>query len=147
MRVLVQRVSQARVVIDKNEVACIGLGMLLLVAVAKEDQEADAQLLAKKIVGLRIFPDAQGKMNLSILEVCGAILSVPQFTLYADTNRGHRPGFDQAAEPSKAIVLWNKLNQLIADNGVCVSQGVFGATMDVQLTNNGPVTLWLDSKF
>ncbi len=146
MRILVQRVKQARVVVDKNEVACIGPGMLLLVGVAKDDNEKDAVLLAKKIVFLRIFEDNEEKMNLNILQVQGAILSVPQFTLYADTSRGHRPGFDQAAEPSKAIVLWNKLNQLIADNGVCVSQGVFGATMDVQLTNDGPVTLWLDSK-
>lgn len=147
MRVLVQRVTRAQVVVAEKEVASIASGLLILVGVSKDDDEKDAALLAKKIVFLRIFEDNEEKMNLDILQVQGAILSVPQFTLYADTSRGHRPGFDQAAEPSKAIVLWNKLNQLIADNGVCVSQGIFGATMDVQLTNDGPVTLWLDSKF
>ena len=146
MRILVQRVKQASVVVDEKEVASIGQGLLLLVGVAKNDNEKDTSLLAKKVVALRIFKDEQEKMNLNILQVQGAVLSVPQFTLYADTSRGHRPGFDLAAEPSKAMVLWDQLNQLIADNGVCVAKGVFGASMDVHLTNDGPVTLWLDSR-
>ena len=147
MRVLVQRVKQARVVVEGKEVARIGQGLLLLVGVGRDDQEADAVRLAKKICLLRIFQDAQGKMNLDIPQIGGAVLSVPQFTLYADVTSGNRPGFEQAAEPSMAKVLWDKLNQSIADNGVCVSRGIFGATMEVQLTNDGPVTLWFDSKF
>ena len=146
MRVLIQRVKMAKVMVEEKVAASIGQGLLLLVGVAKDDEEKDVKFLAQKIVQLRIFEDEQKKMNLNILQVKGQILSVPQFTLYADTTKGHRPGFDKAAEPKKAIELWQKFDQSLKDLDVFVAEGVFGAHMEVELVNDGPVTLGLDSK-
>ncbi|MBI5740755.1 MAG: D-tyrosyl-tRNA(Tyr) deacylase [Nitrospirae bacterium] len=145
MRILIQRVKRAKVLVNGQTVAEIGKGLLLLVGVGKEDTEADAARLARKVVGLRIFEDADGKMNLDIKQDGGVILSVSQFTLYADTKKGNRPGFDQSAGPDTARDFYLMLNNLLRIQGVDVREGTFGAHMEVELVNDGPVTIWLDS--
>jgi D-tyrosyl-tRNA(Tyr) deacylase len=146
MRILVQRVKNANVVIDGRQVAEIDRGLLLLVGIGKDDSIEDIEYLCKKVSNLRIFEDEQGKMNLNVKQVEGQILSVSQFTLYADTKRGNRPGFDQSAKPEIAKEYWNRFNELLRANNVIVKEGIFGARMEIGLTNDGPVTIWLDSK-
>ena len=146
MRVLVQRVESADVIVDGKMVAVTGEGMLLLVAISKDDTIEDIERLAKKVINLRIFEDENGKMNLSIKQAEGEVLSVSQFTLYADTKKGNRPGFDQAADPELANEYWKKFNSILRDNGLKVEEGIFAADMQVGLVNDGPVTIMLDSK-
>lgn len=146
MRIVIQRVKCARVLVGGRSVAEIERGLLLLVGVARDDGEKDIERLSKKVVNLRIFEDEHGKMNLNVKQVNGSILSVPQFTLYADTKKGNRPGFDLSAGPEMAEEYWKKFNALLRDNGINVKQGVFGSHMEVELVNDGPVTILLDSK-
>lgn len=143
---LVQRVKSAKVTVEGRDVAEINTGLLLFVGVGRDDSEEDIKRLCQKVINLRIFEDENGKMNLNIKQVNGEVLSVPQFTLYADTRKGNRPGFDLSAEPDKAKDYWNRFNELLRENDVIVEQGIFGAHMEVELINDGPVTIWLDSK-
>ena len=145
MRALVQRVSQARVDVDERVIGEIGYGFLILVCAVDGDSEADAELLAQKIVKLRILRDDQGKMNRSILDAGGEALVVSQFTLAADLNRGNRPGFSHAAAPDVGRELYENFCRLLAEEGVAVETGEFGAEMAVSLVNDGPVTIWMDS--
>lgn len=146
MRVLIQRVKSAKVVVDGHNVAEIKKGLLLLVGVGKEDRAGDIENMAKKVVNLRIFEDEHGKMNLNVKQVNGKILSVPQFTLYANTQKGNRPGFELSAEPRIAQEYWNRFNGLLREDNIEVKEGVFGAHMEVELINDGPLTIWLDSR-
>jgi D-aminoacyl-tRNA deacylase len=146
MRVVVQRSKDARVIVDGSIVGEIKKGFVLLVGVTHEDQAEDAAFLAEKIVNLRIFEDANGKMNDSLIDVGGDILSVSQFTLYGDCRKGRRPNFMEAAKPDHALAIYEAFNQLLREKGVKVETGEFGAMMDVELTNDGPVTLILESK-
>lgn len=145
MRAVVQRVAEASVSVDGRRVAAIGRGFLVLVGVGRDDDEARARHLATKVVGLRVFEDAAGKMNLGLQEVGGAVLCVSQFTLYGDARRGRRPSFAAAAEPEVARVLHDAFCDEIAARGIPCERGVFGAHMAVALCNDGPVTLVLDS--
>lgn len=140
MRALVQRVSEASVTVDGNEVSRIGAGMLVLLGVRRGDTEADADRIAAKLLALRIFEDAEGKMNLNAADAGGEILCVSQFTLYADTRKGNRPGFVDAAPPQEAEPLYERVREALGAQG-----GVFGARMAVALTNDGPVTVLLES--
>lgn len=146
MRILIQRVKRAKVSVEGRTAAEIGQGLLIFLGVAKDDERKDIEQLSKKLANLRIFGDEQAKMNLNIKEVNGCILSVPQFTLYADTRKGNRPGFDMSAEPQTAKTYWEEFNKILKDNGIDVRTGIFGAHMDVELVNDGPVTIWLDSR-
>lgn len=145
MRVVLQRVKEASVSVDGEVQATIGAGFLLLVGIGPEDTADDLAYICRKVVNMRIFSDDQGKMNLSIQDVGGAILSVSQFTLFAQTKKGNRPAFTGAAQPDLAKSLYEDFNQLLADF-VPVETGVFGADMQVALVNDGPVTILLDSK-
>ncbi len=146
MRILIQRVKSAKVVVEGRNVAEIGKGLLVLIGIGKDDGTEDMEYLCKKVSNLRVFEDEQGRMNLNISQVNGKILSVPQFTLYANTKKGNRPGFDQSAEPALAKEYWGIFNNLLRANGIAVAEGIFGAHMEVELINDGPVTIWLDSK-
>jgi D-tyrosyl-tRNA(Tyr) deacylase len=146
MRAVIQRVSTARVVIEGQEYSRIGHGILVLLGVEKEDTVEDAQMLARRIVELRIFEDEAGKMNRSIAETGGQILAVSQFTLLGDCRRGRRPAFDPAAPPEIARTLYERFVQEVAGLGIPVATGMFQAMMDVELTNQGPVTFILDSR-
>jgi D-tyrosyl-tRNA(Tyr) deacylase len=146
MRVVLQRVTAAAVAVDGQEVARIGPGYLLLVGVGHDDDEDDAGQLAAKIVGLRIFRDAEGKTNLDLATVGGEALVVSQFTLFADTRKGRRPSFVQAAEPGRAAELVERLAVSLEAGGVKVGRGVFGAEMAITLENDGPFTLVLDTR-
>ena len=145
MRAVVQRVSQARVDVDHETVGAIEQGLLVLLGVQAPDTERDADYLAAKIVSLRIFNDAQGKMNLDLQQVRGGVLVVSQFTLYGDARKGRRPSFVQAAPPEQAEYLYEHFLEATARHAVPVAHGVFGAHMQVHLVNDGPVTLLLDS--
>ena len=145
MRLVIQRVSRARVVVGDRAVGAIAGGVLVLVGVGKGDSPEAAMQLAQKTAELRIFNDSQGKMNLSLLESGGAALVVSQFTLYADARRGRRPGFDRAAPPEEADVLYREYVRCLEALGVTVKTGTFGAHMEVELVNDGPVTILLDS--
>jgi D-tyrosyl-tRNA(Tyr) deacylase len=142
---LIQRVSNAAVHIDGTEVAAIGTGILALIGVERGDGEAEAQRLAERVLAYRIFADAQGKMNLSLKDVGGELLAVPQFTLAADTNSGLRPSFSSAAAPADGELLFVKFTEKAAE-AVHVATGRFGADMKVSLVNDGPVTFWLQVK-
>lgn len=146
MRAVVQRVVRAGVTVDGEEVAQIGHGYAVLLAVSTDDTEADAKTLAEKIAHLRIFDDEQGKLNRSILDVGGAVLSISQFTLYGDTSGGRRPSFIKAAPPERAEALYEAFNQHLRGLGVRVETGRFRATMVVDIQNHGPVTLILDTR-
>ena len=145
MRVLLQRVTEASVTVDGTTVATIGAGFVALVGVTATDNTHIAEQMAAKIANLRVFEDAEGKMNLSALDRHVSVLVVSQFTLYADVRKGRRPSFVQAAPPEQARPLVDHLAQAIRSLGLRVETGVFGAHMAVQLTNDGPVTIWLDS--
>jgi D-tyrosyl-tRNA(Tyr) deacylase len=145
MRAVVQRVAKAKVTVDGKIAGEIGLGLLVLLGVAQCDTEQDADYLAEKIAGLRVFEDADGKMNLAVAEVSGAVLAVSQFTLYGDVRRGKRPSFDAAARPELAKKLYGYFCTRIRALGLRCDEGVFRAMMDVELLNSGPVTILLDS--
>lgn len=147
MRVVVQRCSRAEVRIDGVSVGKIGKGFMLLVGVTDGDTRAEADLLAKKIAQLRVFEDAEGKMNLALHEVNGAILSISQFTLYADCRKGNRPSFIRAARPETASPLYDYFNETLRTTyGLQVETGRFGADMKVDFINDGPVTILLDTE-
>lgn len=146
MRVVVQRSKNAKVTVNGEITGQISKGLVLLVGVTHQDTEEDAAFLADKIVNLRIFEDDAGKMNLSLLDVGGEILSVSQFTLYGDCRKGRRPNFMEAARPDQATLLYDRLNGLLREKGIKVETGIFGAMMDVELINDGPVTLIVESK-
>lgn len=145
MKFVIQRVTEAAVRIDGETVGSIGKGYLVLVGIASGDNEAIADKMIKKMVGLRIFDDENGKTNLSLSSVNGELLLVSQFTLYADTRHGNRPGFTNAAKPDQAIPLYEYLIQKAKESVPVVEQGVFGADMKVSLVNDGPFTIVLDS--
>ena len=144
MRLLIQRVSEASVSVAGEVVGRIGAGMLILVGVGQQDGEAEAQWLANKCAGLRIFEDREGKTNLSLIDVDGAALVVSQFTLYADTRKGRRPSFIRAALLEQAEPLVRNFAERLANHGVPVEHGRFGADMQVALVNEGPVTIWIE---
>jgi D-tyrosyl-tRNA(Tyr) deacylase len=146
VRAVIQRVAAARVIIDGQEYSRIGPGLLVLVGVEKEDTAEDAAMLARRIVELRIFEDDAGKMNRSVTETGGQILAVSQFTLLGDCRKGRRPSFDPAAPPDVARELYQKFVDEIRALGPPIETGVFQAMMDVELTNQGPVTFILDSR-
>lgn len=145
MRALIQRVTEARVTVEAEIVGTIGAGYLVLLGVAQEDTPAEATQLAEKIANLRLFSDEAGKFNYSLLDVGGAALVVSQFTLFADTRKGRRPSFVQAAAPELAIPLIDHFCATLRSQGIAVSTGRFGAMMQVYLVNDGPVTVWLDT--
>ncbi len=145
MRVVLQRVSRARVTVEGRVTGEIGVGLLLLVGFTEGDDEAGLDWMADKIAGLRVFNDAEGKMNLSLGDVGGGLLVVSQFTLYGDTRKGRRPSFVHAAPPPVAIPLYERFLEVLARrSGTLVQSGEFGAMMDVELVNDGPVTLVLE---
>ncbi|WP_026572339.1 D-aminoacyl-tRNA deacylase [Bacillus sp. UNC438CL73TsuS30] len=146
MRVVVQRSKKAKVTVNGEITGQINSGLVLLVGVTHDDTDEDAAYLADKVANLRIFEDDAEKMNLSLLDVGGEILSVSQFTLYGDCRNGRRPSFVNAARPEQAIGLYETFNRLLRDKGIHVETGRFGAMMEVELTNDGPVTLIVDSK-
>jgi D-tyrosyl-tRNA(Tyr) deacylase len=146
MRVLLQRVREARVLVDGRTVGSIGLGLLALVGIGRHDAATDIDRMASRVLRLRVFDDDEGRMNRDVLSVGGQILSVSQFTLYADTAKGRRPSFSRAAPAEAAEPLWERFNQALAAGGASVEVGVFGAEMAVELVNWGPVTIWLDSR-
>ena len=145
MRALIQRVSHAGVSVEGRVVGAIERGLLVLLGIGQRDGEAQVKMLVEKIVHLRIFEDEAGKMNCSLLDIHGEMLVVSQFTLYADVRRGRRPGFTDAAAPSLAEPLCERFKETAASHGLTVAGGVFGAHMAVELVNDGPVTIWLDS--
>ena len=146
MRVVIQRCKRARVTVEGKVTGEIGPGLMVLVGVTHEDTEKDAKFLADKVAGLRIFEDEDGKMNRSVTDAGGSVLSVSQFTLYGDARKGRRPSFIAAAGPEQAEGLYETFNALVRANGLEVQTGVFGADMDVELVNAGPVTILLDSR-
>ncbi|SRR6266571_119426 len=146
MRALIQRVSRASVTVDEQVVGEIDRGLLVLLGVGLGDSETQVKTVADKIAHLRIFEDDEGKMNRSLLEVGGQVLVVSQFTLYADVRRGRRPSFTNAAPPLLAEPLVERFKAAIAAYGLTVSDGIFGAMMQVELCNDGPVTIWMDSE-
>ena len=145
MKIVLQRSANASVEVDGNVTGSIEKGYVLLVGITHTDTEEDATYMARKIANLRLWEDEEGKMNKSILEVGGAILSVSQFTLYGDTKKGRRPSFIEAARPEQAEPLWELLNKKLKDEELHVETGVFGAMMDVKLVNDGPVTIILET--
>jgi D-aminoacyl-tRNA deacylase len=146
MRVVLQRSGPASVKVDGEVTGSIERGYVLLVGITHDDTVEDAKYIAGKVANLRLWEDGEGKMNHSILEVGGNILSVSQFTLYANTSKGRRPSYIDAARPDQANVLWNTFNELLEQEGLEVETGIFGAMMDVNLVNDGPVTIIIDSK-
>jgi len=146
MRAVIQRVSKAKVSVDGRVVSSISKGLLVLLGVSGDDTEADVQYLADKTINLRIFEDSEGKMNLSVNDIDGEILVISQFTLYGDCRKGRRPSFTDAARPEKAIPLYESYIKSLTNMGRNPKTGVFQALMDVELINDGPVTILLDSK-
>ena len=146
MRAVIQRVSHAKVVVDDNTVGQIGKGFMILLGVHEQDTQTDVDYLVGKISKLRVFEDDQQKMNRSIIDVGGEILSISQFTLFADTKKGNRPSFVQAAKPDTAIPLYEAFNEGLRQAGIPVETGIFGADMKCHLVNDGPVTIIIDSQ-
>ena len=146
MRAVVQRVSSASVTVDGAVVGEIERGFLILLGITHDDSEAEAVYLAHKIAGLRLFEDADGKLNLSLTEIGGSALVVSQFTLYGNARKGRRPSFIHAARPEQANPLYARFCELVAQEEIPVQRGVFQAEMQVALVNDGPVTLWLDTQ-
>ncbi|MFC4356047.1 D-aminoacyl-tRNA deacylase [Chryseomicrobium palamuruense] len=144
MRIVLQRAKAAQVTVSGELTGAISHGYVLLVGVTHEDTTAQADWLAEKVAGIRLFEDDEGKMNRSIADVSGQILSVSQFTLYADSRKGRRPSFIEAARPEMAEPLWLYFNDRLRALGLTVETGIFGAMMDVQFTNDGPVTIMLE---
>jgi len=145
MRLLIQRVREARVTIAGSIHSAISAGLLVLVGIGRFDTIAEADYLVEKLLGLRIFPDEEGKMNRSVSDAGGSLLIVSQFTLYGDCRRGKRPSFDQAAPPDQAMKLYEHFVQAARRSSVPVETGVFQATMQIHLINDGPVTIWMDT--
>lgn len=144
MRVLLQRVSSGKVTVDDQVIAQIGKGLVILLGIGHADGEEQAAFLAEKVANLRIFEDEGGKTNLSVLEVGGEAIVVSQFTLYADTRKGRRPSFTDAALPGQAAPLVERFAELLRAHGIPVQTGQFGAHMQVEINNDGPVTIWLE---
>jgi D-tyrosyl-tRNA(Tyr) deacylase len=145
MRAVIQRVLQAQVKVNRELVGQIDKGLLVYLSVGKDDAAKDAEFMAEKLVNLRIFADDAGKMNRSVLDIGGSILIVSNFTLHGDCRKGRRPSFDAAAEPESAKKLYERVAQLVAQQGVAVEKGIFGEYMSVSSVNDGPVTFLLDS--
>lgn len=147
MRAVIQRVTEASVTIDKKVNGVIDLGLLVLLGIEENDDQADIEWLVRKIIAMRIFSDADDKMNLSIADVKGSFLVISQFTLHASTKKGNRPSFIKAARPDKAIPLYNQFCEILHDHsGLKVATGIFGSDMKVRLLNDGPVTIIIDSQ-
>lgn len=145
MRALIQRVSEANVRVEDKIVGEIEQGFLILLGITHDDTKSEVEYLARKIAGLRLFEDSDGKMNLALSEVGGAILAVSQFTLYGNARKGRRPSFVDAARPEQAQPLYDYFCEVLEFEGIQVARGVFQAAMQVSLTNDGPVTIWLDT--
>ena len=145
MKAVIQRVTQSRVTVDGQETGAIGEGLMVLLGVSQDDAESDADWMADKISGLRIFEDGHGKMNRSLVDVNGRMLVVSQFTLVGDCRKGRRPSFIRAAPPDKAEALFNRFVQNVRQMGIIAETGQFGAAMEVSLVNDGPVTLIVSS--
>ncbi|MBK0347229.1 D-tyrosyl-tRNA(Tyr) deacylase [Aerococcaceae bacterium zg-ZJ1578] len=146
MRIVIQKVQKSQVTVDNQMVGQSGVGLLLLVGVTHDDTVEDIDYCVRKIINMRIFEDENQKMNLSLQDVKGSILSISQFTLYADTKKGNRPGFTDAARPEFANEMYEQFNERLRQAGITVETGIFGAMMQVSLINDGPVTIILDSK-
>jgi D-aminoacyl-tRNA deacylase len=145
MRLLIQRVLSAKVVVNSSICGSIDTGLLVFIGVSRTDSREDADYLLDKLAGIRIFPDAEGKMNLNIEQAGGSLLLISQFTLFGDCRRGRRPSFDQAAPPEQARVLYDYFVEQARHLPVPVETGIFQETMQVELINQGPVTIWMDS--
>ena len=145
MRLVVQRVREARVVVNESTTGSIRTGFVVLIGISKSDSTADADYLIEKLIGLRVFPDEQGKMNRDVREAGGALLLISQFTLYGDCRRGRRPSFDEAAPPDRAQQLYSYFVERAKQGPVPVETGIFQASMQVYLVNDGPVTILIDS--
>ncbi|AVQ99488.1 D-tyrosyl-tRNA(Tyr) deacylase [Oceanobacillus iheyensis] len=146
MKAVIQRAKDASVLVGGEVIGSIDNGLVVLLGITHEDTIEDAKYLVQKIIHLRIFEDENEKMNLSLQDTDGSLLSISQFTLYGDTRKGRRPNFMQAARPDDALKLYNQFNELVKEQNIHVETGKFGEMMDVQLTNSGPVTLIIDSK-
>lgn len=146
MRAVIQRVQEAQVTVADETIGAITKGFLIFLGVTHEDTQADADYLIRKISKLRVFEDDEGRMNLDLKAVSGSVLSVSQFTLYADTKKGNRPSFVKAAAPEQATALYDYFNEQLRKTGLTVATGQFGAEMQVQLVNDGPVTILIDTK-
>lgn len=146
MRAVIQKVREASVTVEEKVIGQIEKGFLVLIGVGHDDEEVDAEYLAKKIAKMRIFEDEEGKLNLALKEVGGDVLSISQFTLMASTKKGNRPSFTEAAQPEHGDKLYEHFNEALRGHGIHVETGKFGADMDVRLLNEGPVTILVDSK-
>ncbi|MCX7771083.1 MAG: D-aminoacyl-tRNA deacylase [Proteobacteria bacterium] len=146
MRALIQRVIEASVYIEEGLESSINKGLLVFLGIGAQDNEGDIQYLVRKITNLRVFEDERGKLNLSVKDIKGEVMIVSQFTLYADCRKGNRPSFDRAMTPDIAKILYDKFIEEMRKEGIVVMTGVFGASMQIRLINDGPVTIMLDSK-
>lgn len=146
MKAIVQRSTGAKVNVDNETIGEIEYGLVVLIGITETDTDADIEAIVQKLIHLRIFEDEAGKLNLSLLDVGGSVLSISQFTLYADIRKGRRPSFVKAAHPDKAMVLYELFNESIREKGIKVETGQFGAMMEVSLTNHGPVTIILETE-